>query len=112
MSPDDFAELKKGSAETLILAILEDGPRHGYDIARLIDERSGGRLSFHVASLYTTLYRLEHAGFISGRWVERAGQRRRRFYRLTAAGRQALQARRRSWREFVAAIEGVVLKPA
>jgi PadR family transcriptional regulator PadR len=112
MPPDAFAELKKGSAETLILAILEDGPRHGYDIARMIDERSGGRLSFHVASLYTTLYRLEQEGFIAGRWVEKAGQRRRRFYRLTAAGRQQLDARRRSWREFVAAIDDVVLKPA
>jgi len=112
MAHDAFAELKKGSAETLILAILEDGPRHGYDIARLIDERSGGRLSFHVASLYTTLYRLEHDGSIQGRWVEKAGQRRRRFYRLTSAGRQQLEARRRSWREFVAAIDDVVLRPA
>jgi transcriptional regulator len=108
---DVFAELKKGSAETLILALLEDGPRHGYDLARLIDERSGGRLSFHVASLYTILYRLERDGLISGRWVEKAGQRRRRFYRLTAAGRQRLAARRRSWQEFVAAMDGVVLRP-
>ena len=107
-----FAELKKGSAETLILAILEDGPRHGYDIARRIDERSGGRLSFHVASLYGTLYRLEQDGFLAGRWVEKAGQRRRRFYRLTSAGRQQLGVRRRSWRDFVAAVDNVVLKPA
>lgn len=112
MSHKAFAELKKGSAETLILAILEDGPRHGYDIARMIDGRSGGRLTFHVASLYTTLYRMEQDGFILGRWVEKAGQRRRRFYRLTPAGRHQLEARRRSWREFVAAIDGVVLKPA
>ena len=113
MPPDDlFAELKKGSAETLILAILEDGPTHGYDLAKQIDRRSGGRLSFHVASLYTTLYRLEQEGLIAGRWVEKAGQRRRRFYRLTAAGARQLAARRRSWREFVAAIDGVVVKPA
>jgi len=113
MPPDDlFAELKKGSAETLILAILEDGPTHGYDLAKQIDRRSGGRLSFHVASLYTTLYRLEQEGLIAGRWVEKAGTRRRRFYRLTAAGARHLAARRRSWREFVAAIDGVVVKPA
>jgi transcriptional regulator len=112
MGHDLFAELKKGSAETLILALLEDGPRHGYDLAKLIDERSGGRLTFHVASLYTTLYRLEHDGLIVGRWLEKAGQRRRRFYRLTPAGRQSLVARRRNWQEFVAAIEGVVLRPA
>lgn len=112
MAPDAFAELKKGSAETLILAVLEERPRHGYDLARRIDQRSGGRITFHAASLYTTLYRLEQEGLIVGRWVEKAGQRRRRFYRLTAAGRQRLASRRRSWREFVAAIEGIVLGPA
>jgi transcriptional regulator len=110
MPPDAFAELKKGSAETLILAILEDGARHGYDIAKRIEDRSRGRLTFHVATLYTTLYRLEQDGLILGRWVEKAGQRRRRFYRLTAAGRHQLAARRRSWREFVAAVD-VVLEP-
>jgi transcriptional regulator len=112
MSADDYAELKKGSAETLILAVLEDRARHGYELTRLIEQRSGGRLSFHVASLYTTLYRLEHEGLIAGRWVEKAGQRRRRFYRLTRAGRERLAARRRSWQEFVAAMDGVVLRPA
>ena len=111
MSPDAFPELKKGSAETLILALLEDRPRHGYELARLIDERSGGRLSFHVASLYTQLYRLERIGLITGRWVEKGGQRRRRFYRLTPAGRKSLDARRRSWREFVNAKDKVVLNP-
>jgi transcriptional regulator len=112
MTPDEFGELKKGSAETLILAILEEGPRHGYDLAKRIEERSGGRLTFHVASLYTNLYRLERDALILGRWVEKAGQRRRRFYRLTPAGRAELAARRRSWRDFVTAIENVVLKPA
>jgi PadR family transcriptional regulator PadR len=111
MTPDAFAELKKGSAETLILALLEDRPRHGYELMKLIDQRSGGRLSFHVASLYTSLYRLEHDGLIVGRWVEKAGERRRRFYRLTAAGRRELAARRQSWHDFVAAIERV-MEPA
>ena len=111
MPPDIFIELKKGSAETLILALLEEGPRHGYELAKLIDDRTRGRLSFHVANVYTSLYRLERAGLIVGRWVEKAGQRRRRFYRLTAAGRQQLVIRRRSWREFVGAVN-VVLRPA
>jgi DNA-binding PadR family transcriptional regulator len=106
-----FAELKKGSAEALILALLEDGPAHGYDLAKRIDARTGGRLSFHVANVYTSLYRLEHAGFIAGRWVEKDGQRRRRFYRLTSAGRQELIARRKNWREFVGAVD-IVLRPA
>jgi transcriptional regulator len=110
--PDSFAELKKGSAETLILALLEERPRHGYELTKLIAQRSGGRLAFHVASLYTSLYRLEHDGWIVGRWLEKAGERRRRFYRLTPAGRRELEARRRSWREFVAAVDGIILRPA
>src|SRR3954465_12448623 len=101
MSPDAFAELKKGSAETLVLAVLEDGPRHGYDLAKEIDRRSAGRLIFHVATLYTTLYRMEHAGAIAGRWVEKAGHRRKRFYRITADGRRRLAAARRNWQDFV-----------
>jgi|SRR6187397_2949795 PadR family transcriptional regulator PadR len=112
MPPDLFAELKKGSAETLMLALLEDGPRHGYELAKMIDARTGGRLSFHVANVYTSLYRLERAGLIAGRWVEKDGERRRRFYRLTPAGRRQLAARRKNWREFVAVIDGVVLRPA
>ena len=111
MPPDMFAELKKGSAETLILALLEEGPRHGYELAKLIDDRTRGRLSFHVANVYTSLYRLERGGFIAGRWVEKAGQRRRRFYRLTVTGRKQLAVRRNSWREFVGAVD-IVLKPA
>src|SRR3982751_5035518 len=111
MAPDSFTELKKGSAETLVLAVLEDGPRHGYELAKEIDRRSAGRLVFHVATLYTTLYRMEHAGVIAGRWGEKAARRRRRFYRITAAGRRRLVAARRNWQDFVSAIDGVVLKP-
>src|SRR5256714_2173297 len=79
-------ELKKGSAELLILSLVEDQPRHGYDLSKLIEARSGGVLSFRVASLYPMLYRLEKRGWIHGRWIEKAGQRRRRYYRLTPAG--------------------------
>src|SRR6188768_823448 len=111
MAPDAFAELKKGSAETLVLAVLEDGPRHGYELAKEIDRRSAGRLIFHVATLYTTLYRMEHAGLLAGRWVEKPGQRRRRYYRITTAGTRHLAAARRNWQDFVTAIDGVVLKP-
>ena len=100
-------ELRKGSAETLILALLEERDRHGYELAKLIDSRSGGTLKFHVASLYPTLYRLERRGFIQGRWVEKAGARRRRFYRLTAAGQKVLDAQRRSWSTFFAALHRV-----
>jgi len=100
-------ELKKGSAELLILSLVEDQPRHGYDIGNLIEHRSKGALRFNVASLYPLLYRLEKRGWIQGRWVEKAGQRRRRYYRLTAAGRKVLAAQRNSWREFVEAINRI-----
>ena len=100
-------ELKKGSADLLILALIEERPRHGYEIGRLIEERSQGALSYHVASLYPTLYRLEDRGLIEGRWVERAGQRRRRHYRLTADGRGMLARERSTWQEFFAALDRV-----
>ena len=97
-------ELKKGSAELLILSLVEHEPRHGYELSKLIDSRSKGAIRFHVASLYPLLYRLEKRGWIEGRWVEKANQRRRRYYRLTAEGRRVLAAQRRNWREFVEAI--------
>lgn len=97
-------EWKKGSAELLILSLLEDQPRHGYEIGRLIDMRSGGTLHFHVASLYPLLYRLEKRGWIQGRWVEKANQRRRRYYRLTTEGRRVLAAKRLKWQQFAEAV--------
>src|SRR5213082_932480 len=96
-------ELRKGSAETVILALLEERDRHGYEIAKLIDQRSDGALKFHVA----TLYRLERRGLIQGRWVERSNTRRRRFYRLTEQGQKTLEAQRRSWKAFFAALNRV-----
>jgi PadR family transcriptional regulator, regulatory protein PadR len=101
-------ELKKGSAEFLVLSLLEHEPRHGYELCKLIASRSRGVLSFHVASLYPLLYRMEDRGWIAGRWVEKAGTRRRRFYRITADGTRVLAEQRKSWREFVAAIGNVV----
>ena len=105
MSTD--AELRKGSAETLVLALLEERDRHGYELAKLIERRSDGALAFHVASLYPTLSRLERRGLIHGRWVERAGARRRRFDRLTPDGRRTLEAQRRSWKVFFTALNRV-----
>ena len=100
-------ELRKGSAEVLLLSLLDERDRHGYELAKLIDSRSDGALKFHVASLYPTLYRLERRGLIQGKWVEKAGMRRRRFYRLTAAGQKVLDAQRRSWSTFFAALNRV-----
>ncbi len=100
-------ELKKGSAELMILALIEVRARHGYEISKLIEQRSEGSVKFNVASLYPLLYRLEKRGWIHGRWVEKAGQRRRRYYKLTTDGRKVLKAQRSTWLEFVAAINRI-----
>jgi len=97
-------ELKKGSAEFLVLALLEHQQRHGYELSKLIASRSKGVLRFHVASLYPLLYRLEDRGWIAGRWVEKDGARRRRFYRITPKGKSTLEDHRKSWKAFVTAI--------
>ena len=100
-------ELKRGSAELLILALLEERQRHGYEIGQLIASRSGGEINFHVTSLYPTLYRLEDRGLIEGRWVEREGQRRRRYYKLTRSGRATLASQRGVWDNFFSALNRV-----
>jgi PadR family transcriptional regulator len=101
---DDHAR-KKGSAELLVLAQLEDRPRHGYEIGLEIERKTQGAVSFQIASLYPVLYRLERKGLIAGQWVEKAGHRRRRYYKLTREGRKVLSEQRQSWREFVAALQ-------
>jgi len=105
-TPD--VEWKKVSAELLILSLVEARPRHGYEISKLIEQRSGGAVRFYVASLYPLLYRLEKRGWLQGRWVEKAGQRRRRYYRLTSEGRRVLASQRRGWQTFVEAINRIV----
>jgi PadR family transcriptional regulator PadR len=100
-------EMKKGSAELLVLSLVEHRARHGYEIGKLIDVRSEGRIRFKIASLYPLLYRLEERGWLHGRWIERAGERRRRFYRITAAGRVVLRAQRTTWNGFVHAIRRI-----
>jgi transcriptional regulator len=109
MAPLDTTtrSLQKGSAEFLVLALLDGPQRHGYEIAQLIEQRSDGRLKFQAATLYPLLYKLEKRGWVEGRWVEKAGERRRRFYRLTAAGRAILADRRKVWAEFIDALQRV-----
>src|SRR3954465_11599067 len=103
----DEPDVKKGSAELLVLALVEDRARHGYEIGKLIEDRSGGVLTFHIASLYPVLDRLERRGLIVGRWVEKGGQRRRRYYRITADGRRVLARQRTRWEEFITALTRV-----
>jgi PadR family transcriptional regulator, regulatory protein PadR len=101
-------ELKKGSIEMLVLSLVEARPRHGYEIGKLIESRSGGRLTFALPTLYPTLLRLENRGWLKGRWVERAGERERCFYRLTRAGRRVLAERRKTWKSYVMSINDVM----
>ena len=100
-------ELKRGSAELLILSLLDARPRHGYDLSKLIETRSGGQLKFHIDSLYPLLYRLEERGWIKGTWVEKADERRRRFYKVTPEGRKVLAQQRKTWAAFVEAVRRV-----
>ncbi len=100
-------ELKKGSAELIILSIVETRARHGYEISQQIEQRSDGQLKFHIASLYPLLYRLEERGWIKGAWVEKPGQRRRRFYNLTPEGRRALARQRETWAVFVESVRRI-----
>jgi PadR family transcriptional regulator, regulatory protein PadR len=100
-------EVKKGSAALLVLALVEERPRHGYEISKLIEARSDGALTFRVASLYPMLYRLEKRGWVEGRWVEKAGQRRRRYYKLTREGRRVLSRQRSIWQQFMSALDRV-----
>ena len=100
-------ELKKGSAELLILSLLDARPRHGYELGKLIHARSGGQLTFHIDSLYPLLYRLEERGWIKGTWVEKPAERRRRYYKVTAKGRRVLADQRKTWAAFVEAVRRV-----
>ena len=94
-------------AALLILALVEEQDRHGYDIGRSIEQRSGGTLTFTLASLYASLYRLEARGWIRGRWIEKPGTRRRRYYRITETGRRFLALERADWGRFLAAMRVV-----
>ncbi|HWW83844.1 MAG TPA: PadR family transcriptional regulator [Vicinamibacterales bacterium] len=108
MSTPPDREWKKGSAEMLVLSLIEGRPRHGYDLSKLIEVRSAGALRFHVTSLYPLLHRLERERLIEGRWVEKPDQRRRRYYRLTAQGKRTLRSRQKSWKDFVALVSRVM----
>ena len=103
----NLRDVQKGSAEMIVLSLLEGRQRHGYELAKAIESQSDNRLQFHVASLYPMLYRLERKQLVEGKWVEKAGERRKRYYRLTPAGRRALIVHRRTWREFVTALNSL-----
>jgi PadR family transcriptional regulator PadR len=101
-------ELKRSSAALLVLALLDEGPRHGYEIGKLIETRSDGAIKFQMASLYPLLYRLERRGWIEGRWIVTPAGRRRRRYRISAEGRRMLSDERTVWQQFIRALYRVV----
>ncbi len=100
-------ELKRGSAEMMILSLVEDRARHGYELLKLLEERSEGLLKFHIGSVYPILFRLEKQGWLKGQWQQHAGARRRKAYRITVKGRSMLASQRSVWRELVKAIDRV-----
>jgi PadR family transcriptional regulator, regulatory protein PadR len=97
------AETLKGHLDGMLLASLEAGPRHGYAIMESLRARSGGQFDLPTGTVYPALRRLERAGLIQGTWSQTGG-RRRRVYKLTAAGRRNLAAERGIWREFSTAV--------
>jgi len=101
-------EMKKGSVELLILSLLDAESRHGYELGKLIESRSGGRLQFQISSLYPVLCRMEDRGWIKGRWVEKKGQRRRKYYRITSLGRETLSVKQATWLEFAESVNQVL----
>ena len=106
MNPDR----SKGHLDLLLLGILAGQPGHGYKVITELRERTGGFMDLQEGSVYPALHRLERNGLLASDW-EPGGPRRRRVYRLTDRGRQALAAEHRDWRALVAAIEAAI-RPA
>ena len=103
------AETLKGHLDGILLAVLEPGPRHGYAIMEALRVRSGGQVDLPTGTVYPALHRLERAGLVEASWSAAGG--RRRVYRLTPAGRRALDTERITWRDFSAAVSAL-LQPA
>lgn len=101
-------QIKRGSAEIAILAVLAERPLHGYEIGKTIERETRGALTFNLASLYPMLYRMESRGWIKGAWETRQGGRRRRFYRLTPSGGKQLASLGKQWRAFFLALNRLV----
>src|SRR5688500_10971853 len=105
---DGDGELLKGSGGMLVLAVLRDGPLHGYGVAREIERRCGGALTFKEGSLYPALHTLEREGLILGEWKTMPNGRERRVYAITEAGVGALERRSRTWETFTQAVRQIV----
>jgi len=105
----DSTELLHGTLDTLVLKTLSWGPRHGYAIARWIEEITDDALRIEEGSLYPALYRLERRGLIEAEWGISDNNRKVKFYQLTAAGRERLAMETAQWKKFTAAVSKVLL---
>jgi PadR family transcriptional regulator PadR len=99
------SKIARGSAELAILALLEEQPLYGFEIAKRIEERSGGSLRFTMASLYPMLYEMEKRGLVKAQWEANPAGRDRRYYSLTEKGMKELAPLRREWKAFFVALE-------
>jgi len=100
--------LVPGTLDLLVLGALSGGPRHGYGIATVIEERTGGTLEIEDAALYQALHRLDHRGLVEAEWRPSENNRRARYYALSAAGRRRLQEETVTWRRYSRAVEAVL----
>jgi len=101
-------ELKRGTIELVLLTLLEERERYGYEIVSAIEERSGGRLEVRDGTLYPVLYRLEEAGFVEPRWETQDRGVPRKYYRITDEGKEESRRLRAEWREFAAALTAIL----
>lgn len=108
MTPRDRQKLLHGTLDTLVLKTLTHGPRHGYAIARWIEERTDEAVSVEEGSLYPALYRLEQRGLIRAKWSETENGRRAKVYSVTAAGKKQLEEQRESWERFSGALQAIL----
>jgi transcriptional regulator len=101
--------LLHGTLDALVLKTLSGGPRHGYGIARWLEDATGQAVVVEEGSLYPALYRMERRGWIEAEWAQSELGRRAKFYRLTRRGRAQLAAETSAWEEFSRAVSKVLL---
>ena len=102
-----IGEALKGHLDLLLLSILADSPAHGYAVIETLRQRSNGTFDLPEGTIYPALHRLEKQGLLSSDWTEESG-RRKRIYKLTPKGRQALSQRQQEWRNFSQAVNATI----
>ena len=101
-------QIKKGTVELIVLAMLERGAMYGYEIIQRVNQQTDGAFVWREASLYPTLLRLEEKGWLTGEWRETPGQRKRKYYLLTKSGRGELARQRAQWQSFSSLVSSLI----